>query len=69
MKTLYTAHQVYEDKRFYWVKSYKVVLIYMREYEHILKPIKTGSSSGKRYYVPEENIKKFVKMFENNKLK
>lgn len=40
----------------------------MREYEHILKPIKTGSSSGKRYYVPEENLKKFVEMFENNKL-
>jgi len=68
MKTLYTARQIHQDKRFYWLKSYKVVLRYLREYEHILKPITTGSNSGKRYYVSEENIKKFVKMFENNKL-
>lgn len=68
MKTLYTARQIHENNRFYWVKSYKVTLKYMRDYEHILKPITTGSNSGKRYFLFEKNIKKFVKMFENNKL-
>ena len=68
MKTLYTARQIHQNKMIYWVESYKVVLKYMHDYEHILKPISTGSASGKRYFVPIENIKKFVKMFEANKL-
>ena len=70
MKKIYSARQIHEDHKIYWVKSYKTILKYMNDYEHILKPITTGSkpSSGKRYYVSEENLKEFVKMFKKNKL-
>ncbi|MEK7635190.1 MAG: hypothetical protein AAB446_02045 [Patescibacteria group bacterium] len=64
----YTGHQVYLENKIYWIKSYKAVLKYMRKYEHILKPIKTGGGSGIRYRVSEENLKNFIWMFENNKL-
>jgi len=69
MKTLHTALQIHKDKRFYWIKSYKVVVRYIKEYESILKPFTTGSTSGKRYYVPEKNIITFIQMFEDNKLR
>ena len=70
MQKIYSAHQVYEDKRIYCIRSYKAVLKYMNVYNHILKPITTGEddSSNKRYYVTEENLKRFVKAFENNEL-
>ena len=70
MQKIYSAHQVYEDKRIYWIRSYKAVLKYMNIYSHILKPITTGEndSSNRRYYVTEENLKRFVRMFENSEL-
>lgn len=69
MRTLYTARQIHQNKMIYWVESYKVILKYMHDYEHILKPISTGSASDKRYFIAKENIEKFIKMFENNELK
>ena len=69
MKKVYTAHQIYSLKIMYWIHSYKAVLKYMRKFEHILKPIRTGSTSGRRYYVPEENLNEFIRMFETNELK
>jgi len=68
MKKLYSARQIHEKGIIYWVGSYKTLLRYLRDYEHLLKPIRTGSKSGKRYYVTEENLKEFVRMFENNEL-
>ncbi len=70
MQKLYTARQVCQSNKIYWVKSYKAVLKYMRQYEHILKPITTGDedTSGRRYFVTEENLAKFVSMFEHNEL-
>ena len=68
MKKLYTARQVAQSKKIYWIKSYKAILSYMCRYEHILKPIKTRTVSGVRYYVEEENLNEFVRMFENSEL-
>ena len=68
MKKLYSARQIHESRAIYWVKSYKTLLRYLKEYEHILKPIRTGSQSGRRYYITERSLKKFVQMFENNEL-
>lgn len=67
---LYTARQIWADKRIYWVTSYKALLKYIsKDYVDIFKPITTGATSGKRYYVKEANIQAFVKKFENNQLK
>ena len=68
MKKILTARQIHEEKRIFWLKSYKAVLVYINDYAHILKPITKGTKSGKRYYIKEENVNKFVKMFENNEL-
>jgi hypothetical protein len=66
---LLTARQIWADKRIYWITSYKALLKYIsKDYVDILQPITKGNDSGKRYYVKEENIRKFVEMFENNKL-
>jgi len=66
---LLTARQIWASKRIYWVTSYKALLKYIsKDYIEIFKPITTGSKSGKRYYVREENLEKFIKMFENNEL-
>ncbi|HEY4511641.1 MAG TPA: hypothetical protein VJH55_02260 [Candidatus Paceibacterota bacterium] len=69
MKKLLSAREVWESKRIYWITSYKVVLKYMEDYQHILKPITTGKNSGKRYYVSEQNLTEFVRTFESNELK
>lgn len=67
--TLLTARQIWSSKKIYWVTSYKALLKYISsEYTHIFQPITTGTESGKRYYVKEENLNKFIKMFENNEL-
>lgn len=67
---LYTARQIWATKKIYWVTSYKALLKYIsKDYVNIFKPITTGSTSGKRYYVKEENINAFIYKFENNQLK
>lgn len=69
MEKLYTAHMIYKENRIYWVKSYKAILKYMRKYRHILKPLQLGEGGPEtRYFVTERNLRRFVKMFENNKL-
>lgn len=68
MRKIYSARQVHESGIIYWIKTYKTLLRYLKDYEHILKPIRTGSNSGRRYYVSEENLKEFVRMFDNNEL-
>lgn len=67
---LYTARQIWAAKRIYWVTSYKALLKYIsKDYVDIFKPITTGSASGKRYYVKDENITAFIQKFESNQLK
>jgi hypothetical protein len=68
MKKVYTAHEIYSQKIIYWIRGYHTTIKYIHQFQHILKPITTGSKSGKRYYVTEENLKEFVRMFENNEL-
>jgi len=68
MKKMYTLRQVQQQKIIYWVSCYKTLRKYIDYYQHILKPIKTGKRSGSRYYIAEESLKEFVRMFENNKL-
>jgi hypothetical protein len=69
MKKVLTAHQIHLNQMIPWVKSYKAVLNYIsNDYKHILKPITKGTESGTRYFVPEKNIKRFVHMWETNKL-
>jgi hypothetical protein len=73
-KKLMTARQIWASKKIYWIKSYKSLLKYISEdYKHIFKPIEKSpvgekSFTGKRYYVKEENVDEFVRMFENNEL-
>ena len=63
-----TARKVWAQDKIYWIKSYKVVLKYISEYAHIFKPIVKGKRTGKRYFLLEENVNEFVRMFENNEL-
>lgn len=66
---LLTARQIWASKRVYWITSYKALLKYIsKDYVNIFKPILTGSNSGTRYYIKEENLQNFVKMFEMNQL-
>jgi len=66
---LLTARQIWASKRVYWITSYKALLKYIsKDYVDIFKPILTGSKSGTRYYVKDENLQNFVKKFETNQL-
>ena len=66
---LLTARQIWAAKRVYWVTSYKALLKYIsKDYASIFKPITTGERSGKRYYIKEENLERFIELFESNKL-
>jgi len=68
-KNLMTIRQIWKSKKIYWVGTYKTLLKYVsRDYTDIFQPIVKGSRTGKRYFVKEENIDKFVMKFENNKL-
>lgn len=68
-KKLMTIHQIWRSKKIYWVGTYKTTLKYVSsDYVDIFQPIVKGSGSGKRYFVKEENIDKFIAKFENNKL-
>lgn len=65
-KKLLTAHQIFQDKTIYWVRTYKTLLKYIsKTYKHILKPTVVGKKSGKRYFIREENLIKFIKRFED----
>lgn len=68
MKKLYSLRQIQEQRIIYWRTSYKTLRKYLDYYQHILKPIKTGKRTGSRYYIAEENLREFVRMFEHNKL-
>lgn len=49
--------------------SYKTILRYVSTtYPHIFKPTITGSATGVRYYVTENNVKEFTRRFLNNEL-
>lgn len=64
-QTLLTARQIWASRKVHWVTSYKALLKYIsKDYAEIFNPIMTGTRSGKRYYVTEENLDRFVKMFE-----
>lgn len=68
-KNLLSIHQIWKSKKIYWIETYKTLLKYVsREYKDVFQPIIKGEGSATRYFVKEENIDKFVKMFENNKL-
>jgi len=68
MKKMYTLRQVQQQKIVYWVSCYKTLRKYIDYYQKILRPIKTGKRSGSRYYIADENLKEFVRMFEHNEL-
>ena len=64
-----SIHQLWRSKKIYWVDTHKTIIRYVsKDYVDIFKPIIIGSRSGKRYFLKEENIKRFIKKFENNKL-
>jgi len=68
-KRLLTARQVWASNKIYWVTSYKSLLKYIsKEYVDVFKPITKGVNSGKRYFVKEENVDEFIRLFENNEL-
>jgi hypothetical protein len=69
MIKLLSVRQIHLQRKVYWIKSYKCLLLYFsKTHPHILKPIVMGKKSGKRYFVSEENLERFVRMFEENKL-
>jgi len=64
-----SIHQLWRSKKIYWVDTYKTIIRYVsKDYADIFKPIVIGSRSGKRYFVKEENLKRFIKKFENSEL-
>lgn len=64
-----SARELSESKLIGWINSYKALLKYVsKDYRHIFEPKTTGNRSGTRYYVPLENVSKFLVMFEENKL-
>ncbi len=66
---LLSIHEIWKSKKIYWVKTYTTLLKYVsKEYVNIFKPVSVGRKTGKRYFVKEENLNKFIQMFENNKL-
>lgn len=66
---LLPVHQIWKENRIYWVKTYKTLLKYVsKDYTDIFKPITKGTKSGKRYFVPEENLVEFIRQFEANEL-
>jgi len=51
------------------VDTYKTIIRYVsKDYTDIFKPIVIGSRTGKRYFIKEENVKRFIKKFENSEL-
>ena len=66
---LLSVHQIWKNERIYWITTYKTLLKYIsKDYVEIFKPIVKGKHSGKRYFVTEENLKRFIEMFETNQL-
>lgn len=66
---LLTVHQIWKNKKIYWITTYKTLLKYIsKDYVDIFKPIVKGKKSGKRYFVSEKNIDEFIRKFENNEL-
>ena len=64
-----SIHQIWRSKKIYWVDTYKTIIRYVsKDYTDIFKPSIIGKRTGRRYFVKEENIDKFIRMFENNKL-
>jgi len=64
-----SIHQLWRSKKIYWVDTYKTIIRYVsKDYADIFKPIVIGSRTGKRYFVKEENIQRFIKKFENSEL-
>ncbi len=68
-KKLLSIHQIWKEKRIYWISTYKTLLKYIsKDYVEIFKPIVKGNRSGKRYFVKEENLQEFIRKFESNEL-
>jgi len=65
----YSMRQVILQNFFYWMPSTHLIHEYMRDYAHVLKPEITGHGSGRRFFFKEENLKEFVRMFENGDVK
>ena len=64
-----SIRQLWRSKKIYWVDTYKTIIRYVsKDYADIFKPIVIGSRTGKRYFVKEENIQRFIKKFENSEL-
>jgi len=66
---LLSIHEVWKSRKIYWADTYKTVIRYVsKDYADIFKPIVKGSRSGKRYFVKEENLERFIRKFENSEL-
>ena len=68
-KRLLSIHQVWKSKKIYWIETYKTIIKYVsKDYADIFKPIIIRNGSGRRYFIEEKNVNKFIQMFKNNKL-
>ena len=66
---LYSAREIWKENKIPWVKTYKTILRYISEdYKDVFDPITKGEGTGKRYFVKEENLNRFLKKFKNNEL-
>lgn len=64
-----SIHQIWRSKKIHWIETYKTIIKYVsRDYVDIFKPIIMRSGSGRRYFVEEKKVNKFVQMFKNNEL-
>lgn len=69
IQKLLSVREIWKSKIIYWVGTYKTVIRYVsRDYIDIFKPIVKGNRSNRRYFVKEENIKKFIEKFEKSEL-
>jgi hypothetical protein len=50
-------------------KSYPALRDFVKRYKHVFKPRVLGKGKGKRYYIPRENVDRFLKEFWKGRVK
>lgn len=69
-KKLLSMNDLYRSRKIYWIDSIPTLKRWvLRDYEgkNLLGTIvMKNEGRGHRYYIPEENVEKFIKAFENN---
>lgn len=68
----YTLADLHKHKMLWWVSSFWGVRKYVlldHEHDNILKAVVTGQGTGRKYKIKGENILRYIKAFEEGKIK